>query len=110
MAYGEQNRIDKSIMAFERAEELDPDSYDNHLGLAIALQKKSNLELADEEYLNAIHLRSDDSEASFLLGVMYMEYGRNKKAEQQLLRVIEIDPGHIIAREYLEELRGRRFE
>jgi Tfp pilus assembly protein PilF len=47
MAIGELNRIEKSMRAFRKALDIDPDSFDNHFGLAHAYQRGPADELAE---------------------------------------------------------------
>jgi cytochrome c-type biogenesis protein CcmH/NrfG len=52
-----------------------------------------------------VTLTPDDPEAHFALAFAYAQTGRQEKAIQVLERVLELQPEHPRAREFLQQLR-----
>ena len=104
MAYGELNQAGKSIRVFKKALEIDPDSADNHFGLAMAYQKNFVDQLAEEAFLKAIDLAPGHLDARLYLSVLYADRGDLKKAGGQLRKILQIDPTHKTAQEFLESI------
>ena len=105
MAYAELNDVEKSVGAFRKALEIDPDSADNHFGLAMAYYQMGIADKqAEEEFLNAIKIDPGHVDARLYLSLLYREWGEIQKAAEQLRKVLEIDPTHSGARKFLKKI------
>jgi tetratricopeptide (TPR) repeat protein len=104
MAYGELNQGQKAIRAFKKALDIDPDSADNHFGLAMAYQRTFADKLAEEEFLRAIDIAPEHLDARLYLSILYADMGDLQKAGGQLRKILEIDPTHKMAYEFLESI------
>ena len=104
MAYGELAQIEKSISAFKRALDVNQDSADNHFGLAMAYQRGFADKLAEKEFLGALKIDSGHVDARLGLSMLYADRGNFRKAGEQLRKILEIEPTHNMAREFLESI------
>lgn len=105
MAYGELNDIEKSFEAFRKALEISPDSGDNHFGLAMAYYQRGIADkMAEEEFLKAIKIDPGHADARLYLSMLYADMGEMKKATEQLRKILEMDPTHRRAREFLKKI------
>ena len=105
MAYGELNESEKSVDAFKKALEINPDSADNHFGLAMAYYQSGLADkLAEEEFLKAIKIDPGHVDARLYLSILYADIGELQRAEDQLRKILEIDSTHRSARELLERI------
>ena len=105
MAYGELNQIENSIYAFNKALNINPDSADNHFGLALAYHKKGVADtLAEKEFLKAIKIDPEHVDARLYLSMLYTDMGALQKACEQLRKILEIDPTHRGAHEFLKRI------
>ena len=68
--------------AFERAMELDPNSFDANLSYARYSVTEGNFEKAIELYTRALEIQPEDSQAPFLLQIVYRSIGREDEAEK----------------------------
>ena len=73
----------------QQARELRPAAF-NNLGVVDMLE--GNFNAAIKNFLQAIELSPDYSEAYFNIGVVYNKMGTLKKAEEAFLKAIELDP------------------
>ena len=105
MAYGDLNRLEEAIVAFKKALDIDPDSADNHFGLAMAYYQSGIADrLAEEEFLKAIKMDPANLDARLYLSMLYTDRGELPKAAKQLQKILEIDPAYYRAREFLERI------
>ena len=98
------NRPEEAIAAFDSGLALNPHSADNHFGLGMAYQKKSEYDAARKEFLTAIRLAPDVLEFREYLGLFYEETGHLDRAEEQFRKILERDPQYEGAREHLAHL------
>lgn len=103
MAYGELNQIENSIRAFKKALDINPDSADNHFGLGVAY-RVSAADLAGKEFLEAIKIDPYHIDARLHLSTLYADKGELQRAAEQLRKILEIDPTHRPARQFLETI------
>ena len=104
MAYGELNQVENSIDAFNKALNINPNSADNHFGLGLAYQRNVADTLAEKEFLEAIKIDPEHLDARLYLSMLYADIGELKKAGNQLRGILEIDPTHRGAHEFLKRI------
>jgi adenylate cyclase len=68
--------------AFERAMELDPNSFDANLSYARYCVTEGDFEGAIEHYTRALEIQPEDSQAPFLLQIVYRSLGRIEEAQK----------------------------
>ena len=107
MAYGETGSVKYSIDALKRGIEIDPDNPDIHFGLAVAFQRVSSYDLAEEEFLKAIELDPGNLDSRFYLGLQYAGRGDSGKAREQAIKIMEIDKDSSFAGEILNRIKER---
>ena len=98
------NRPEEAIAAFDSGLALNALSADNHFGLGMAYQKKSEYDAAQKEFVTAIRIAPDVLEFREYLGLFYEETGHLDRAEEQFRKILERDPQYEGAREHLEHL------
>lgn len=86
-------QIDQAITHLAKAAELDPTSATNHYKLALAWQKKGNLDEALREIQTAITLGKPPLAEHYLaLGMIYRARSETAKAKQAIEQAFEIAP------------------
>jgi Flp pilus assembly protein TadD len=103
---GEMGRRTEAMQNYRRAIELNPDYQEAHGALGDLLAQDGRFAEALAEYQTATRLRPTDVTVSFNMGVMLLRLGRTVEGQQQLLKVLEFDPKHALAREYLQRLES----
>ncbi|HMI40932.1 MAG TPA: tetratricopeptide repeat protein [Sphingomicrobium sp.] len=81
-ALANSNRRDEAAPAFEQALALDPNSFDASLSYARFCVTEGNYEKAIQLYTRALEIQPDDSQAPFLLQIVYRSLGRDDEAEK----------------------------
>ena len=105
MASGELNDTEKAVGAFKKALEIDPYDADNYFGLAMAYYQKGFADrLAKEEFLKAIEIDPGHVDARLYLSILYADMGELQKADEQLRKILGIDPTNARARKFLERI------
>jgi tetratricopeptide (TPR) repeat protein len=99
--------LERALVSFERALELDPDSSLAHLNLAIILARLGRLDQAEPHLEAAGSLRGDPS-ARNRLGVAYASAGRVGRAETILRELISDYPDYPSPRRNLAKLLRRQ--
>jgi tetratricopeptide (TPR) repeat protein len=86
-------RLDPALAHLQKAVKLDPTGPDNHYKLALAWQKKGNLNGALREIQETIALQQPPVAESYLvLGMIQRERGETEKAEQAFKEAFKIAP------------------
>ncbi|MGD8513859.1 MAG: hypothetical protein PVG85_07915, partial [Deltaproteobacteria bacterium] len=86
---------------------IEPDSADNHFGLALAYQGNADDRLAEEEFLETISIDPAHPDARLYLAMLYADRGYLIKAAAQLRKLLKTHPSHRPAREFLERIEGQ---
>ncbi len=81
----------------------DPASADTRLGLAFAYQQQGDWQQALEEYDTVLESDPANTAALYNKGIVLMQLGENKAAEETLWDVLEIAPDHALAAKGLGE-------
>jgi tetratricopeptide (TPR) repeat protein len=107
MAYGEMDQTEDAVRAFKRALDIYPNNANNYFGLAMAYQKNGHAdELAEEAFLKAIELDPELLDARLFLSMLYADKGELPRAADQLRKILETDPSHPMARQFLERIEA----
>ena len=81
-ALSASGRKGEAESAFERALELEPNHFEGHLFYARFNVTQGNLERAAKHYERALEIQPDDSQAPFLLQIVYRTLGRDEESER----------------------------
>lgn len=103
---GELGRRAEAIQCYRRALALNQDYAEAHGALGDLLAQNGDFGAALEEYQAAMRLRPTDVTATFNSGVMLLRLGRRVEGQQALQKVLELNPDHPLAREYLARLEA----
>ena len=99
------NDFDKSIEAYKKSLQLDPDFKDAINNLAVvyrdagrnAGEKQNNIVLAEQMLLESFRLNPNDAETNRLLGIAYGLSGRHSQAIPYFEKVTQLDPKNAAA-------------
>ena len=84
-----QTDLQKAIVSFERAIDINPNHRDAHLELGIVYGQRGRLDAAEEHYEQAIRIDSDYSEAHNNLGTVYARQAQWDKAIEEYRKALE---------------------
>ena len=84
-----QTDLQKAIVAFERAINIDPNHRDAHLELGIIYGQRGRLDAAQEHYAHAIRIDPDYSEAHNNLGTVYARQARWDDAIEEYRKALD---------------------
>ncbi len=84
-----QTDLQKAIVSFERAIDINPNHRDAHLELGIVYGQRGRLDAAEEHYEQAIRIDSDYSEAHNNLGTVYARQAQWDKAVEEYRKALE---------------------
>lgn len=90
-AYLELDNLEKSISAYQKAIEFNPDSYQVWVNLGIAYRQSGDLERAEQSYQKALRIEPNYAELYASIGVLYIVKGEPEKAVLALETSIELD-------------------
>lgn len=108
--YMELNQPDKAQKAFERIKAIDPERLDTYYELSMVKYARGDLDGAIKE-LQQLEDRAGFSEELFQQKhILYTEAGEMDKAEQELLKAIEMNPKDAIYYGMLAELYQNKGE
>jgi tetratricopeptide (TPR) repeat protein len=101
-----QGRWSDGEAAFRRAVELGGENSDTLNELAICLMEQENYTGARKELEKALRREPENVKIISNLGVLAIKTGDDDEAAGFFRTALEIEPDDVIARQYLEELRG----
>jgi tetratricopeptide (TPR) repeat protein len=82
---------DKAATAYQRAVDLEPETADYRIDLALALARQSKTSESESEFRRAMALAPDSLPAIYGYATFLIEIGRYRDAEIQLDKALEID-------------------
>ncbi len=92
MAYGDLNRMDRALVSFERAVDLNPKNADNHFGMGMIAQAAGKMVVAERALLQSISLDPRHWDAHTLLARIFLNQGRLDAARNHLELVLGSAP------------------
>jgi Flp pilus assembly protein TadD len=101
-------RVDEAILYLNAAVKDRPDYFDAHYNLGNALASKGKFQAAVVQFRTATRLNAEDADAEANLGSALAQTGRIAEAKSHYQRALKLDPGHVLARENLDELEHQR--
>lgn len=109
-ASGEDTPLGREIAAAEQAVAHAPDDPAAHLALGFAYQQERRFDDALVEYDLVLKYSPQDTAASYNMGMVLFELGRDQEAEERLWDVLEVDETHVLAAKALGEYYAEREE
>jgi tetratricopeptide (TPR) repeat protein len=88
VSFAENGDTVKSIYNYQKAVEINPDFYDAWIELG-ALAKAQNNSLAEQYYLNALELDTNNTHALYVVGYYYQQLGDFDKSEKYYLSLLD---------------------
>lgn len=101
-------RYKKAITLLEEMLSTNPDWEDGKYMLATANLKLRSYDKAEKLYLEVMEKNPKRTSAMGNLGILYIETGRMKEAEEVLRRALEIDPGNELLKKNLSRVGGSK--
>ena len=108
-----QGRLEESVMAHEKALQIDPQMVQAHINLIELYGRIGQFGKAEEHYRAAVRLQPNAVEGYYNYDVLLLTSQRFEDAESAFRKTIEINPFHASAHNnmgYLLERRGRLVE
>jgi tetratricopeptide (TPR) repeat protein len=102
--YFNNGNIKKALQDLNDALSLEKDNPDAHLGLGLIRLQEGDTEQAIKEFTTVIEKRPKWTEPYMSRQVAYRKLGEKKKAEQDIKRVLEIEPKNEWAKKALKVL------
>ncbi len=109
MAYGEMNRIDDALSAFEQAISLDHQNAENYFGLGLVATWDGQTERAENALIQSVNLDPRHWEAHILLTRIYLDTGRLDDAQPHLEYLLANVPDHEDVQELKRIYEDRRI-
>jgi tetratricopeptide (TPR) repeat protein len=107
MFYYQKNKLERALMYFQKATDVEPGNPYNHYNLACLLSKLGRLKEANRTFLHIVHeLDESLSECYFLLAINYGLQEDLKKSREYLQRYLQADPDGEMAFEAMELLEA----
>lgn len=91
---------------YEQAVEVAPDNAEAWLGLAASYDRIRRFDLADRAYEQSARIVGDTAEYYNNVGYSYLLRGDRRRAWQNFMRALELDPENLTIMNNLELLRG----
>ncbi|MEF2145680.1 MAG: tetratricopeptide repeat protein [Desulfovibrionaceae bacterium] len=111
LVYMERGDEDKAREVFERVVQIDAAFEDEHKHLfnefGISLRKSGLFDEAVGYYVRALELAADDENLHYNLARAYYEKGNHPEAARELVKCLEMQPGHAEAKGFLASLKKR---
>jgi tetratricopeptide (TPR) repeat protein len=98
--------------AFERAVNLNPNSWQGHVLLGDLFRQRKKWDVAISHYQEAVRLKPESPGPLLGLATIYWQTGRNSQGEEALTKALTMDPDNHMANFVLGDIyiRERRFE
>lgn len=109
MAYGEMNRMDEALSAFEQAVFLDNQNAENFFGLGLIATWAGLIEKAEAALIQTVDLDPRHWEAHILLTRIYLDAGRLDDAQSHLDLLLENVPENDDVEELQRIYKDRRI-
>ena len=104
--HAEHGRFDAASACFREALRHRPDSFEAYRNLGSVMLMQGRFEDAERAYRKALSIRPYDADAHTELGSVLYQTGRAAAAADEWLTALRIDPDHVAARRWLDELRS----
>src|ERR1700730_12851887 len=102
--FARRNQMNCAIPAFRSAIHLNPNAWDGHFNLALALIQQRELKQAVNELRQAAKLGPGRAPIHMALGVALQEMGQLPAAETELKTAMQIDPRSVAALDHLAQV------
>jgi len=107
LVYAELNMEEKAIESFKEAIKINPRYAKAHNDLATVYGRIGEFDLALQEFNEAIRIDRDYADAYYNLAVIYEFLKDTKKAENLLVKALEIEPNNNKVRNKLTNLKSK---
>jgi len=107
LVYAELNMEEKAIESFKEAIKINPRYAKAHNDLAAVYGRIGEFDLALQEFNEAIRIDRDYADAYYNLAVIYEFLKDTKKAENLLVKALEIEPNNNKVRNKLTNLKSK---
>lgn len=104
--HAEGGRFDEASACFREGLRHSPASFGAYRNLGSVMLMQGRFEDAERAYRKALSIRPYDADAHTELGSVLYQTGRHAAAADEWLTALRIDPGHVAARRWLDELRA----
>lgn len=104
----DKGNIDKAMVEFNKAIELDDGNYKGHLWLGNSYSVKGEYEKAITEYSKLVKLKPDDSRGYSKLGLTFLLVNSDDKALEAFNHSLDFNPSDFVAHNGLGELFYKR--
>jgi Tfp pilus assembly protein PilF len=108
VAYYHQGEVLKSIQAYQKVIDLDPNHMEAHNNLGIIYQEIGKPESALSAYQKAIEINPRYEKALNNMGIIFYLRGEDEKAMEAFKKVLSINPNHIGSHIHLGTLYKRK--
>jgi len=104
MAYFMLNRETQALSDFDRSYQCDKNNYRALNYRAMVLRRMGYVDVALECFNQSLDIAPNQAEVYFLRGQTLVEVDRNSAAKADLVRTLELDPGHAEAARLLHQI------
>lgn len=101
-----EKKYEEAISDLEELIRLSPEGKSGYLNnIALCYDAMNKTDIAEEKYLEAIKLDEKNLNALFGLADIQSKRGDKEKSRNYLIKILQIDPGNITAKEKLDSLK-----
>jgi tetratricopeptide (TPR) repeat protein len=101
LLYQELGKLDDAIEQMNTVIEQQSDNQDLYMFLALFYEEKEAYENASKTFKEGLRLNEKNVQMNFRLGMVYDKMGERKKCIEQMKKVINLEPLHVNALNYL---------
>ena len=105
--YQASGQLDAATRAYRQAADRDPLHFPSRYNLRLILAQAGDLDAAISQFHAALQVKLDLADADFNIGGVRQVQNRFGDARRHFQRVIQLQPGHTLARERLRQIRSR---